>query len=88
MGCLVVLLLLIVPPVVAAKYWPLWAVMLLLLGELCLLLVAVPMLLKRGVTKFAKGMFETKSKVLRGASQVIDLPTSSSPSEDVGRSIT
>lgn len=54
-------------PFVASYFLPWWGTLLVIIGEVVLLGVGLPALLKYVITKFAKGLFETKSKVLRNA---------------------
>src|SRR6185369_11909738 len=54
-------------PAVSAKFLPVWGVLLVVVGEAAVLIVGGPRLIKYGVKRFLLGMFQTKSRVLRGA---------------------
>jgi hypothetical protein len=71
LGCLLVLVILIAIPAVAGQYLPWWGTLLVVLGELAVLVLAGPKLVKWGIVGFAKKMFMTKSQVLRGATLVV-----------------
>lgn len=67
LGCLLLVVLLVGVPAVAAQFLPWWAVVLVFVGEVALLVLSIPKLIKFGFTRFAMGLFTTKSRVLHGA---------------------
>lgn len=54
-------------PVAASYFLPWWGTLLAIVGEVIFLGITVPALVKYGFKKFAMGLFESKSKVLRKA---------------------
>lgn len=71
LGCLVVVVVLIAIPVIAAQFLPWWAVLLVVVGLAALLIFGLPKLIGYGFKRFFVGMFEGKSRVLRGAEVIV-----------------
>lgn len=66
-GCLIVLVVLIGIPALAGQYLPWWGTLLVIFGELALLFVGLPRLLKAGLRHYGVKLFQNKSRVLHGA---------------------
>jgi hypothetical protein len=66
-GCLLAFVLIVGIPVVAAKFLPWWGTLLVILGEAFVLVLGGPKLVKYGFKRFALGLFQTKSRVLKDA---------------------
>jgi hypothetical protein len=66
-GCLAMFVLIIGAPVIASRYLHWWETLLFIIAEGALLRWGLPRLLAFGIKRAAMGMFETKSRVLRGA---------------------
>lgn len=69
-GCLIFLLVLavlIAIPVIASRYVPGWAVFLIVVGEVVAMRYLVPFAIGLGLKRFAMGVIQQKSQVLRNA---------------------
>lgn len=66
-GCFVIFVVTATIIAVSAAYLPWWGTLLVVIGLGATLCFVIPLLIKFGLTRFAKGLFETKSRVLRGA---------------------
>ncbi|MEO0964307.1 MAG: hypothetical protein AAFY08_04235 [Planctomycetota bacterium] len=67
LGCLLIVVLLIAIPVIAAQFLPWWAVLLIVMVLAAVLIFGLPKLIGYGFKRFFVGLFEGKSRVLRGA---------------------
>jgi hypothetical protein len=69
-GCLIAILalaILIMIPVVASNHLPWWGVLLVIAAEIAGIRYLIPLMIKRGIMRFATSMILAKSQVLRGA---------------------
>lgn len=66
-GCLALVGVLIAIPAFAARYLPWWGTLLLIVAEVTLLVVGGPKLAAFAFKQFAMGLFNRKSRALRGA---------------------
>ena len=66
-GCLALVGVLIAIPAFAARYLPWWGTVLLIVADVTLLVVAGPKLAAFAFKQFAMGLFNRKSRALRGA---------------------
>ncbi|MEM1208605.1 MAG: hypothetical protein AAGI54_05000 [Planctomycetota bacterium] len=71
LGCLLIVVLLIAIPVVAAQFLPWWAVLLIVMVLAGVLIFGLPKLIGYGFKRFFVGLFEGKSRVLRGAEVIV-----------------